>query len=41
MEAEKMQITLGKLVSMICDEYVKFLENKEGAHDKKEVQTSV
>ena len=39
MEAEKLQIKVGKFVSMIADEYVKYLENRGETHGEKKVFT--
>ena len=37
MEAEKLQVKVGKFVSMIADEYVKYLESRGDANAEKKV----
>jgi len=39
-EASKYDMTIGKLVGEICDNYAKFLDKKEVAHGTKEIQNS-
>ena len=37
-EADKLGLSIGKLVGMICEEYCKYLEHKEVENARKEIQ---
>ena len=37
-EADKLGLSIGKLVGMICEEYCKYLEHKEVKNARKEIQ---
>lgn len=37
-EADKLGLSIGKLVGMICEEYCKYLEQKEVENARKEIQ---
>lgn len=39
-EADKLGLSIGKLVGMICEEYYKYLEYKEVENVRKKIQTS-
>lgn len=39
-EADKLGLSIGKLVGMICEEYCRYLEHKEVENARKEIQAS-
>ena len=38
-EADRLGLSIGKLVGMICEEYCRYLEHKEVENARKEIQT--